>query len=43
MTYTFSDKFHTLDKKLFQEYLDKFVAKFGRQIAYGTAGFRDDA
>lgn len=43
MTYTFTQEFHALDKKLFQQYLEKFVGKFNRHIAYGTAGFRDDA
>lgn len=43
MTFTLSEQFHAHDKKLYQEYLDKFVAKFNRHIAYGTAGFRDHA
>ncbi|EAR94337.2 phosphoacetylglucosamine mutase (macronuclear) [Tetrahymena thermophila SB210] len=43
MTYHFTNEFHELDKNLYQEYLSKFYNKFHRHIAYGTAGFRDDA
>lgn len=43
MSVAISTEIAALDKQLFQNYLDTFVAKFGRHILYGTAGFRDNA
>lgn len=40
---TLSEEIIKKDKALYEDYVKKFVAKYNRQINYGTAGFRDKA
>jgi len=43
LTLPLSPEITEKDKLLYEKYLNTFVKKYNRHIAYGTAGFRDHA